>query len=266
SDAALGQLLDRTPRLVRLRRTALSNLYELPGSAGATYVARANPTARLYSRLARGEVAVDASGAARLALRASALTADPRLDWVAGTLGWRYRAWLPDSIYPFVWTLSGRPFVFDLPASAGCVMAGALPRGATLRAGLAAAAVLGTWKPYPVARFGGAGTLLPAGGDVTAIAERACAPSEPAPKRRSVFVFASGYDAGWRAIDRGRLVAPEIANGWMMAWDATVASERLIYLPGILQAAGIVLTLVVLAIAVPLARRADATCQEHPKP
>ena len=26
------------------------------------------------------------------------MTADPRIDWVEGTFGWRYRPWLPDSI------------------------------------------------------------------------------------------------------------------------------------------------------------------------
>lgn len=261
TDAALGRFLARAPQLVSVRRSALSHVYELPGNAGATYLAVANPDARRYSELAPHDVAIEAPGAASLHVHASALTADPRADWVAGTLGWRYRPWLPDSIYPFVWTLSARPLAMDLPAGSACLMAAALPRGATLRAGAVSSGVRGAWKRYPVApadrSFGD--VLSPNAGDVTALADRTCDPSsESASRRRSVFVFASGYDAGWRAVGDGRLIPPQLANGWMMAWDAPAASERLLYLPAIAQAVGIALMLLVLAVAVPLARRADA--------
>ncbi|HEY5425032.1 MAG TPA: hypothetical protein VIJ77_00630, partial [Candidatus Tumulicola sp.] len=219
------------------------------------YLARTNPNARLYSELAPHEVALEPPGTPRLHLRASAVTADPRLDWVAGTLGWRYRAWLPDSIYPFVWTLSGRPLSFAPPAGGACVLAAALPHGAGLRVATTTA-VRGAWKRYAFAAP--AGTLIPHGGDVTALADGTCPSGVTPPAPRSVFVFASGYDAGWRAWRAGRPVAPEVANGWMMAWDSAAASERLTYLPALLQLAGLGLMVVVLSVAVPLARRADA--------
>lgn len=265
SDAGLGRLLERSPRLVLLHRSAWSRVYELSGNAGATYAARANPGARLYSDLGPHDVAVDAPGSPRLHLQASLDTADPRQDWVAGTLGWRYRPWLPDSIYPFVWTLSSRPLAFAAPPGTACAIAAAVPRGAVLRdAHVAATIVRGPWKRYPVAAAADGseadGTLIPHAGDVTALADRTCAPpaanAPPAP--RAMFVFASGYDPGWRVVDRGRLIAPEIANGWMMAWDATAAAKPLTYLPAIAQLAGIVLMIVALSIAVPWARRSDA--------
>ena len=116
----------------------------------------------------------------------------------------------------------------------------------------------GAWKRYAIAdsTASPASAFFPAGGDVSAIAARPCE-RLPAP-HRPVFVFASGYDAGWRAIDRGRWVAPVLANGWMMAWDASEASQRLVYLPAIFQLAGIVAMLIVLSVAIPLARRFDA--------
>ena len=102
-DAELGRMLERASPLVLLGRTALSSVYELPINAGATYGARADPGAMRYSELGPREVAI-APDAPPLSLRASPESADPRLGWVAGTLGWRYAPWLPDSVYPFVWT------------------------------------------------------------------------------------------------------------------------------------------------------------------
>src|SRR6185437_8422094 len=121
------------PQLARVRTTALSQTYQLSSALGEKYLARVDPNAELYSQLGPRAVAIDRTHA-RLYLHASALTADPRDDWVAGTLGWRYRPWLPDSIYPLVWTLSGQPLTFHPPAGVDCVLAGALPHGATLHA------------------------------------------------------------------------------------------------------------------------------------
>jgi hypothetical protein len=271
SDAALGRALERVPHLSTLRRTALSSVYELPGNAGERYVAQTDPDAMLYSELAPRSVAVEAPGANALGLDASALTADPRIDWVLGTLGWRYRPWLPDSIYPFVWTLSARPLHLALPALTRCVVAGALPRNAILRAASSFDVVRGSWKRYRVAISAGpsTGALVPAGGGVSAIVDRGCtaAPRNSTSAQRTAFVFASGYDAGWRAVDDGRLVEPALANGWMMAWNPVAASERLLYLPSIAQLAGILLTMAILGVAVTFAKLADsdATARERPR-
>ncbi len=261
-DAELERVLARARPLRLLKRTALSSVYELPVNAGETYGARADSSAMLYSELAPREVAM-ASSSPPLSLRTSLESADPRLGWVAGTLGWRYAPWLPDSVYPFVWTLSAAPLKFDAPASAACVLAGALPHGASVQLRGAAGVVRGAWKRYLVVYSAAspASAFFPARGDVSAIAARPC---ERAPEaQRSVFVFASGYDAGWRALDGGRWVAPAVANGWMMAWDASAATQRLVYLPAIWQLAGIVVMAIVLIVAVPLARRIDARSTLH---
>jgi hypothetical protein len=211
----------------------------------------------LYSELGSHRVAI-APEAPALSLSTSLESADPRLGWVAGTLGWRYAPWLPDSVYPFVWTLSARPLAFDVPASVTCVLAGALPHGAklTLRGG--AVVARGAWKRYAIAAAAASppSAFLPANGDVSAVAVRPCGRFAAAP--RPVFVFASGYDIGWRAIDRGGWTPPARANGWMMAWEASATAPRLVYIPGLLQLAGIVAACVVLGFAIPLARRADA--------
>ncbi len=255
-DAELERVLARARPLVLLKQTALSSVYELPINAGGTYGARANSSAMLYSELAPREVAMTATSP--LSLRASPESADPRLGWVAGTLGWRYVPWLPDSVYPFVWTLSPAPLKFDAPVSAACVLAGALPHGARVQLRGAAGVVRGAWKRYAVADSAAspASAFFPAPGDVSALAVRPCQRT-PEP-RQSVFVFASGYDEGWRALDGGRWVAPALANGWMMAWDASAATQRLVYLPAIWQLAGIVVMAIALIVAVPLARRIDA--------
>ena len=259
SDAGLGALLQRTRRLIRLRSSASSIVYELPGFEGSFYGARTKAGARLFSQLNAGAVAIEPASAPRISVRGSRLTADPRVDWVEGTLGWRYRDWLPNSIYPFVWTLSSKPLGIALPAGADCVIAGAVPRGARLEGDPAGIAVRGYWKPYTLDRAGATASLAPAAGDVSAVASRPCPTLASAPEvPRRAFVFASGYDAGWRARVRGRFVAPMLANGWMMAWDAAAASQPLEYLPAYLQAAGLAVAAVVLAAAFVLARRADA--------
>jgi hypothetical protein len=256
-DAELGRVLARARPLVLLNRTALSSVYELPINAGATYGAMADSNAMLYSELAPHEVAM-ASAWLPLSLRTSPESADPRLGWISGTLGWRYAPWLPDSVYPFVWTLSSTPLKFDAPASAACVLAGALPRDARVQLRGTTRVVRGTWRRYPIADSAAApaSVFSPAPGDVSAIAARQCERNPE--RRRPVFVFASGYDAGWRALEGGGWVAPELANGWMMAWDASAATRRLVYLPAFLQLAGIVAMAIVLIVAVPVARRIDA--------
>jgi hypothetical protein len=256
SDADLGRLLRDSKRVRQLRATPLSSMYELPGSRGATYVARVRPGARLFSELAGDEIALQPAYPKALTLPASRLTADPRVAWVEGTLGWRYRPWLPDSIYPFVWTLSARPLRFELTRNAACVLASAQPESARLQMGSATVAVRGPWQRYALPAEAETAALYPGAHGLSAVAGRPCGVAPATPK--TAFVFASGYDAGWRAVDRGRLVPPTLADGWMMAWDARAAAQRLVYLPAYLQFAGFALTVIVLAAALPLARRADA--------
>jgi hypothetical protein len=255
-DAELGRFLSHAPPLTLLARTALSSVYEFKSNAGATYVAQANPDALRYSRLKAREVAI-VDSSQELHLPTSPESADPRTGWVEGRLGWRYAPWLPDSIYPFVWTLSPLPLRFETQQSQRCVLAGALPHGARLQLGARALRVRGAWNRYSIADGSApeVSTFDPHRGDISAVSAR-CSPS-PAPMRRSVFVFASGYDRGWRAVDGGRLIAPEEANGWMMAWDAPVASPRFIYIPALLQLIGFLTAITLLAIALPLARRRD---------
>ncbi|HKU81362.1 MAG TPA: hypothetical protein VJP76_04255 [Candidatus Tumulicola sp.] len=256
NDREIGDLLKRSPQLRALQSTKLSQVYELPSASGSTYVARVDPNAALYSQLAPHAVGIDRSHDV-LRLRASAVTANPREDWVFGAIGWRYRPWLPDSIYPFVWTLSGQPLTIRTPAAVQCVLAAAVPKPAVLHAGLSSQSVRGTWRPY---RLHGAADrdriLLPSAGSVTAVSSRPCDPPPAAAPQRA-FVFASGYDAGWRAIESGRPIAPVVANGWMMAWDAGAAGARLEYLPAYAQAAGVATTLLVLSGAFAFARRRD---------
>ncbi|HEU5479033.1 MAG TPA: hypothetical protein VFU90_04330, partial [Candidatus Tumulicola sp.] len=131
--------------------------------------------------------------------------------------------------------------------------------GSRLRSESEGVEVRGSWKPYTLGRAGAPAALAPAAGDVSAVASRPCPALTAAPEvPKTAFVFASGYDAGWRARAGGRFVAPMLANGWMMAWDAAAASQPLAYLPAYLQAAGFAIAVVVLAGAFGLARRADA--------
>lgn len=250
-DERLERAAVRTRTLRPLRRTGLSSVYELPLSGGFTYAARGDEDATRYSELHPGEVALESSRA-DLQLRASRESPDPRRGWVSGRLGWRYAAWLPDSIYPFVWTTSGKPLQLR---AAPCVLAGAQPLGGRMLRDGAAIAVRGPWKRYALSESG-ASAFAPRAGDVSAVADRACS-FGPRPQR-SVFVFAGGYDAGWRALEDGRWVAPRLANGWMMAWDAKAATQRLVYLPALLQLVGVVAMVAVLVASVAVARRIDA--------
>jgi len=252
-DERLERVALRAHVLRLLRRSALSSVYELPLNDGFTYAARAGEDAMRYSELRPFEVAI-APAQADLRLQASRESPDPRRGWVAGRLGWRYAAWLPDTMYPFVWTTSRVPLTLRAPA---CVLAGALPRGALLRRDGAAIAVRGPWKRYALAGSAPTVAFVPHAGDVSAIAARACALGAYA-QPRPAFVFAAGYDAGWRAVDGARWVAPRLANGWMMAWDASAASQRLVYLPALLQFAGVLAMLAILGASVAVARSIDA--------
>lgn len=253
-DAQLARLLARAHPLVLLRRTVLSSVYALDRNRGLTYTARAAVAAVRFSELNASEVAIDA-GAPSLHAHASLESADPRGGWVEGTIGWRYAAWLPDSIYPFVWTLSSLPLTLETAGGTTCVLAGATPRGATLRRGEDSINVRAAWSPYPVAGAAPQTTMLPRTGDVSAVSDRACA-FRPASVPSSVFVFAGGYDTGWRALDDERLVAPTRANGWMMAWDAALSARPRVYVPALLQLVGVLVLAVVLAVALRRVRRA----------
>jgi hypothetical protein len=248
-DVQLARFVARVPMLRRLRSSALSSVYEFPNGDGYTYVARSDFSARLYSELRWDTVAIP-SDSALPSLQASRETADPRNAWVDGTLGWRYAVWLPDSIYPFVWTISGVPL--ELRGTHDCILAGALPRGAWLRGDIPRR-VSGTWRRYAVGP--GDKTFIPTAGDVSAIVRRSC--GYGVPHAGTALIVASGYDAGWRAIGRGRVEAPVLANGWMMAWDARLAPLRLVYLPTYLQLAGFIVAIAVLVAAVSAARAGD---------
>ncbi len=250
----LERLATRARTLRLLHRTGLSSIYELPINDGFTYAASARERPLRYSELHPLEIAV-APARPSLHVNASRESPDPRRGWVAGRLGWRYAAWLPDSIYPFVWTTSRVPLSLRAPA---CVLAGALPRGALLRRDDAAVSVRGAWKRYALSGTAPIAEFVPHAGDVSAVAESACETGARS-QRHPAFVFAAGYDAGWRALDGAHWVAPRLANGWMMAWDASAASQRLVYLPALLQLAGVFAMLAVLGAGIALARRSDVS-------
>ncbi|HKE35808.1 MAG TPA: hypothetical protein VKB39_00150, partial [Candidatus Baltobacteraceae bacterium] len=84
-DDALAAELARDPHVVPIGRTPDSAIYELPHVVLAPYVATASD-ALLFSELAPQTVAIRAA-TPRLKIAPSAITADPRLDWVDGRFG-----------------------------------------------------------------------------------------------------------------------------------------------------------------------------------
>ncbi|HEY1977493.1 MAG TPA: hypothetical protein VGG89_13140 [Candidatus Baltobacteraceae bacterium] len=258
-DAALGRLLGGARRLIPIRRDDDAVVYELTGALPVARPASADSGALLYSELGADDVAVARTPANVLSVAPSLMTADPRLDWVEGRLGWRYRAWLPDSIYPFVWTVSKQTLAFAVPPAAKCVLAASIPY-AFLQVANATDIVDGPWQRVSVlGKPATVGARVTASGGVTAIGSRGClqnAASDP------VFVMASGYDTGWRALDGTSLVAPAIANGWMMAWPASLASSPKIYLPAIAQVIGTIAGWAAIVASYLAARRRDRVSPE----
>lgn len=250
SDGAIARAIARSPSVRLLQQSSLSSVYAVDANDGFTYTASGNRGAMTYSELRHREVAL-APESGRLRLQASRESPDPHAGWVEGMLGWRYAPWLPDSIYPFLWTLSRTPL--PLGRASACVFAGALPHGATLRAGVTTLTARGTWKGYHLGAPLSEVSFLPTGGDVSAIAQQVCVPAQPP---SAAFVFSGGYDPGWRALEGGGLMAPTLANGWMMAWDAHAATSRLLYLPAFLQLVGFVILGVVLAVSLGVVLRA----------
>jgi hypothetical protein len=220
--------------------------------AAAEYLARVRPGAMRFSELVPGEVGVSAFGQQPLDVSPSPLTADPRGNWVGGTLGWRYLAWMPDSMYPFVWTLGNQRLPFGVPAGTRCAMAAATAGGALAPGGVA---IEGSWKRYAVVP--GNHTIVPSPGGVAALSVTSC-DAQPQLRGTSVLALASGYDAGWRVIDGGRLIAPSLADGWMMAWPSAEAGRARLYLPGLAQAAGLFAAAIIFGWAFARARRADS--------
>ncbi len=252
SDAQLGASLARDPHLQMLAQTPLSSVYAVRKPATMEYPARVRPGAMRFSELAPGEVGVSAVGQQPLDVAPSPLTADPRGNWVGGTLGWRYLAWMPDGMYPFVWTLGNQRLPFGVPAGAHCVMAAATAGGVLGPGGVA---IDGSWKRYAISP--GNQTVVPSPGGVAALTVTSC-DAQPQLYGTSVLALASGYDAGWRVIDEGRLIAPSLADGWMMAWPSGEAGRPRLYLPGLAQAAGLFAAAVIFGLAFVRARRADA--------
>jgi hypothetical protein len=254
-DARLGVLLAGDPRLTQIRRGVDSVVYELAGTLPRERAASADSNALLYSELGVDDVAVASSAGNVLSVAPSLITADPRLAWVEGRLGWRYRRWMPDSIYPFVWTVSKQTLAFAVPSSARCVLAASMPF-AFLQVANATDIVDGPWQRFPLdrQRASPAGRMSASGG-VTAIGSRACSQRMPLSPE---FVIASGYDAGWRAVDGGSLVAPSLANGWMMAWPQRYGADRKIYLPAIAQLIGTIAGWAAIVAGYLVARRRDA--------
>lgn len=255
-DARLATLLDGDPHVVPIRRDGDSTIYEIAG-AGPYHVrmATADPNALLYSELGANDVAVARTPASVLNVAPSIVTADPRHGWVEGRLAWRYRAWLPDSIYSFVWTVSKQSLAFTVPSAAKCVLAASIPFS-FLQVANATDIVDGPWQRVLVSPNGATVAARVTGsGGVTAIGARGCLPNAP---RDPVFAVASGYDAGWRALDGASLVAPEFANGWMMAWPARLATNAKIYLPAIAQLIGTIAGWAAIVAGYLLARRRDA--------
>ncbi len=251
ADSALGASLEREPHLQRIASSTLSAVYAVRGPSGFEYTARRRAGAMRFSELANGTLAVSGPAQQRLGATPSAVTADPRADWVGGTLGWRYLPWMSDSVYPFVWTVSSQPFEVQVPQGAGCVLAAAMP-GAVVQPGTVS--VAGTWRRYTVTA--GAQTFRPRGGGVSAVADVSCDEQPQAPS--SVFAVSAGYDRGWRVVRSGRFEAPSLADGWMMAWPSQDAGLPRVYLPALAQLAGLIIGLASIVWTFARARRADA--------
>ena len=246
-DAGLETLLARDRRLRLLQRSDGSDVYELADNEGATYLAAGDPNAMLYSALQPGTVALQ-DGPAALNLQPSTDTADPRLAWISGRMGWRYRAWLPDSIYPFVWTVSNVSLPIALPDSVRCVLAASQPRPSTLSLAGRPQTIAGAWRQYRIAPGARAGSFQPEANGVAAIADRACGLGGTNALHRALYVMASAYDAGWRANLEGVSKMPRLANGWMMAWSARLGIATY-YLPARLQLIGFLIGLAVVLAA-----------------
>ena len=160
---------------------------------------------------------------------------------------------MPDSIYPFVWTLSGQALPFGVPDRAACAMAGATA-GAVIQPG--SVPLAGTWKRHAVRA--GSASLVPRPGGIAALAGVSCDP-QPGLGGSTVLAVSSGYDGGWRVLDGGRLEPPVLADGWMMAWPPGDAGRPRLYLPALAQLAGLLLTVVIVGGALLRARSADAS-------
>lgn len=251
-DGGVGRLLAHDNHVAIIRRSERSNVYELPLDSSIVRAATADPNAMLFSELKPGTFAI-ADRTVPLDIQPSTSTADPRAGWVAGRIGWRYRSWMPDSIYPFVWTVSAQPLSFALPPKTACVLAGADP-AATLRAGSRLKRLRGSWKRRPLSATSQPITVTPQSG-VAGVATVACPRKE---RKRSVLIVAGGYDAGWRKLEKSRFIAPQLANGWMMAWDSRLARAPLIYLPALLQALGFAVAVLAFAGALALSASSEA--------
>jgi hypothetical protein len=238
NDTDLGAELAGDRRLEVVSRTTQSIVYALRRSKPTEYEAEAYGTAMLYSELQRGQVALAPQRPSLLHVRPSEATADPRLGWVSGAIGWRYRWWLPDSIYPFVWTVSGRTLTFDSSMHSGCVLS-ASESGARLVAGNVSEAVRGRWQRYSIGQSRSMLelSLEPLTRTTTALSVQQCdLPEHPVIK---VAVMAAGYDRGWRAMNGWHLIKPWLANGWMMAWPESESAKPKLYLPAVAQGLGI---------------------------
>lgn len=235
SAAALAIRPDRTRRvlasLTLVRRSPYSDVYELMTRAQTEYDATAAPSIMLFSELKERVVAI-ASGAPRVFVQTSVESPDPDRGWIPSSIGVQRAPWLADSIYPFAWTASSQEGVLRIPRRVRCIVV----------------AARGSWRRYGIGNGSGGETLLQPHG-IAAIAEMPCDARVAPAASGALFVVASGYDAGWRAVARGRLVAPSLADGWMMAWPVDEAASRRVYLPAIAQGIGVLLGALVIAIA-----------------
>jgi hypothetical protein len=250
-DAEMGASLDREPHLRLISRTPLSSVYAINGDANSEFVAHVRPGAMRFSELASNDIAVSGPNQRDLGIAPSPVTADPRADWVNGVLGWRYEPWMPDSIYPFVWTISRQTLAVPAPPEARCLLAAATS-GARLQPG--GIAIAGPWRRYAI--FGTATAMRPEPSGVDAVSTVSCDPQPGLAAQR--FTVSSGYDRGWRILRDGRLEPPALADGWMMAWPVEDAGRPRVYLPAFAQLLGFIAGAAIIALSLVGTRRYDA--------
>jgi hypothetical protein len=234
-------------RLALLRSSPYSDVYELPAGARATLSSVSASAAMLFSELEDGSVALLPARTPSLNVGTSVESADPRRGWVSSAVTLRAPPWLFDSIYPFAWTASAEPEALQIPTGVRCLLIAA-PSGAELSLNVSSYAVRGTWKRYFVGDGSGGNALLRPHG-LTAIARVPCDIPEAAASSRRYFVMSQTYDAGWRVLARGRMIAPTLADGWMMAWPLEDDGAPAIYLPAVAQVIGLIAGALIIAFA-----------------
>ena len=161
----------------------------------------------------------------------------PRTGWQSTYVGAWFNDSLDDSIYPYAFTVSGKPLHLEIGTACVIVIARG---GAALQT--PSQSYYFRSPGWSKMSWRGPLRILPRGFTAVAGLAQQCVRPRPAGKWWTRFC---SFDPSWRMRTERGWESPSLVDGWAMGWQTN--SGRLVYLPAVAQGASLLLDVIFLA-------------------